>query len=100
MGAELENVFLISTDVMAFQTVLIKVTKRIALVHERTTASNAIMEIAFSTSLNVMMKMIVMTEVMKRIVHQENRKQSRKESTTILYQNGNRHGRLFSCLFL
>merc|ERR1712126_618872 len=64
---------------MAFQTVLIKVTKRIALVHERTTASNAMTEVAFSTSLNAMMKMIVMTEVMK-IVHQENRKQSRKET--------------------
>merc|ERR1712126_648517 len=65
---------------MAFQTVLIKVTKRIALVHERTTASNAMTEVAFSTNLNATMKMIVMTEVMKRIVHQENRKQSKKET--------------------
>merc|ERR1712224_289922 len=102
LHAELEIVFLSSTDVMAIQTVPITVTKRIALVLERTTVSNAMTGNAFSTSLNAMMRMIVMTEVMKRIAHQENKKESRKEtksydyflyrrrkeSTASLYQNG------------
>ena len=39
-------------------------------------------ENAFSTNLNAMRKMIVMTEVMKRIAHQENRKESRKETNS------------------
>ena len=60
-----------------------------------------------------MMKMIAMTEVVNRIAHQENRKESRKEtksydsflyrrgkeSTVILYQNGIKHRRLFLRLF-
>ena len=50
------------------------------LVQERTMVSNVMMENAFSTNLNAMRKMIVMTEVMKRIVHQENRKESRIET--------------------
>merc|ERR1712224_608806 len=95
LHAELEIVFLSSTDVMAIQTVPITVTKRIALVLERTTVSNAMTENAFSTSLNAMMRMIVMTEVMKRIAHQE----KRKESTAIIYQNGIIYNTSFFCLF-
>ena len=44
--------------------------------------SNAMTENAFSTSLNAMVKMIVTTGVMKRIAHQENRKESRKETNS------------------